>query len=214
MTDFTPLAGKFIVLEGIDGCGKTTQIEAIRSLIPPKMLVVTKEPGGSDLGQAIRGLLLNSKGTYAEPGGMAELLLYAADRAQHVEQIIRPALADGKCVLCDRYTASTYAYQGHGRGMPMLVIKYLSQVTTNGLKADLTLWLDLAPKEAFQRMSCLDRMEQNDLAFFERVSDAFKHLWLNRSGWERIDASLPANEVTELAWGQICKHFKIETAAE
>ena len=123
-----PSRGRFVVLEGIDGCGKTTQLEALGRwlpgsglLAPGAELIITREPGGTALGTALRQLLLHPPGA-AAPEPMAELLLYAADRAQHVEQCIRPALAVGHWVLSDRFSGSTAAYQGYGRGLDLVAI--------------------------------------------------------------------------------------------
>ena len=125
------MSGRFLVLEGIDGCGKTTQIEALRAwlplsglMAPGSRLLVTREPGGTALGQALRALLLHPPAGVA-PCSLCELMLYAADRAQHVEECLRPALAAGDWVLSDRYSGSTAAYQGHGRGLPMATIHQL-----------------------------------------------------------------------------------------
>lgn len=118
------MSGRFLVLEGIDGCGKSTQIEALHAWLPASglmapgaRLVVTREPGGTALGQALRSLLLRPPEA-AAPCSLSELMLYAADRAQHVEKCLRPALAAGDWVLCDRFSGSTAAYQGYGRGLP------------------------------------------------------------------------------------------------
>ena len=149
--------GRFVVLEGIDGCGKSTQIEALRRWLPTSgllatgaELLVTREPGGTALGAALRQLLLHPPGE-AAPEPMAELLLYAADRAQHVEQCIRPALAAGHWVLSDRYSGSTAAYQGYGRGLDLARIGQLEQLATGGLAPDLTLWLELSLAESLRR---------------------------------------------------------------
>jgi len=203
MTNPTPTRGRFIVLEGIDGCGKTTQIEALREwlsgsgLLPPgARVVVSREPGGTALGQALRELLLHPPGE-AAPVPRAELLLYAADRAQHVEIVLRPALERGDWVLCDRFTGSTAAYQGYGRGWPVALLDTLETLTTGTLQADLTLWLDVPLTESCRRRGGQpgDRIEGQGVAFLGRVADGFERLAAQR-GWTPINADLPVDAVT------------------
>ncbi|MFM7269635.1 MAG: dTMP kinase [Cyanobium sp.] len=195
-------AGRLLVLEGIDGCGKTTQLEALATwlpasgLMPPgARLLCTREPGGTPLGRALRELLLHPPEA-ADPCSDSELLLYAADRAQHVSTLIRPALAAGDWVLSDRFSGSTAAYQGHGRGLPLARIALLEQLATGGLEADLTLWLDLPLAESERRRGSrpADRIEGAGAAFLERVSGGFATLARQR-GWNRVDAGRPAAEV-------------------
>lgn len=169
--------GKLIVFEGGEGAGKTTQIESVyhwltSSLQPPYTVKVTREPGGTALGQEIRNLLLGEH----TPSDRAELLLYAADRAQHVAQYIKPALAQGTIVLCDRYTDSTIAYQGYGRGLDLKLIAQLNEIATQGLESDLTLWLDVPAEIGLLRAKNRgkrDRIEQADFAFHQRVHQGF-----------------------------------------
>ena len=195
--------GRFLVLEGIDGCGKTTQLQALADWLPTSglmpagaTLVCTREPGGTELGQALRQLLLHSTGGQA-PHHQAELLLYAADRVQHLAQVIRPALVAGHWVLCDRFTGSTAAYQGHGRGLPLALITQLEAIATGGLQPDLTLWLDLPLELSQQRRQQrqLDRLESAGEPFHQRVAAGFAQLARERQ-WQRIDASAPFDAVT------------------
>ncbi|WP_225867422.1 dTMP kinase [Cyanobium sp. NIES-981] len=197
--------GRFVVLEGIDGCGKTTQLQAVSRwlespeagcLPPDRQLIVTREPGGTPLGLALRELLLHPPGG-AAPGSTAELLLYAADRAQHVERTIRPALAAGHWVLSDRFSGSTAAYQGHGRGLDLALIQQLEAVATAGLQPDLTLWLDLPLAESLRRRGgrAADRIEAEGASFLERVAEGFATL-AGQRGWVRIDAMAPVDRVT------------------
>ena len=195
-------SGRFVVLEGIDGCGKTTQLQALRDWLPGSglmapgaALLVTREPGGTALGQALRQLLLHPPGE-AAPEPTAELLLYAADRAQHVEQTIRPALERGDWVLSDRFAGSTAAYQGHGRGLSMALIGQLEAIATGGLAADLTLWLDVPLAESMRRRGDrpADRMEASGDAFLQRVADGFAALAAQRA-WHRVDASQSPDQV-------------------
>jgi dTMP kinase len=204
----TPPRGRFVVLEGIDGSGKTTQLEALRQwlptsgLLPPgARVVVSREPGGTALGQALRYLLLDPPGE-AAPVPRAELLLYAADRAQHVETVLRPALERGDWVLCDRFTGSTAAYQGYGRGWPLGLIDTLSDIATGGLSADLTLWLDVPLAESCRRRGgqLADRLEGEGVAFLGRVADGFLELAVQR-GWVRIAAGRLVVAVT----GDCCR---------
>ncbi len=191
------------MLEGIDGCGKTTQLEALRQWLPGSglmpagaRLLVSREPGGTALGQALRGLLLHPPEA-AAPCPTAELLLYAADRAQHVQATIRPALEAGDWVLCDRFAGSTAAYQGYGRGLSLALIGQLEAIATGGLRADLTLWLDLPLALSLQRRQgrAADRIEASGEAFLARVADGFSQLAAQR-GWLQLDASAPAPELT------------------
>jgi dTMP kinase len=187
--------GRFLVLEGIDGSGKTTQLEALAAWLPASglmpggsRLLCTREPGGTPLGRALRELLLHPPEA-AAPCPDAELLLYAADRAQHVATVIRPALEAGHWVLSDRFSGSTAAYQGHGRGLALDRITALERLATGGLAADLTLWLDLPLAQSQRRRGGrpADRIEAAGLDFLERVAAGFAHLAQER-GWRRIDA--------------------------
>ncbi len=203
MTNPTPARGRFVVLEGIDGCGKTTQLEALRQWLPGSGLlspgarvVVSREPGGTALGQALRELLLHPPGE-AAPVPRAELLLYAADRAQHVETVLWPALKAGDWVLCDRFTGSTAAYQGYGRGLDLGLINKLSDIAKNCLRADLTLWLDVSLAESCRRRGgqLADRIEGEGVAFLGRVVDGFEAR-AGRWDWTRINANQPVAAVT------------------
>lgn len=185
------MAGKLLVFEGVEGCGKSTQLKRLHAaleqsdrlhqlqrqgLVP--QIVATREPGGTDLGVGLRQLLLGYHGG-APMVSRAELLLYAADRAQHVEEVIKPALARGCWVLCDRYTDSTVAYQGYGRGIDLNLINQLNQMATGGLVPDLTLWLRLDAEAGLVRTrqrGTADRMEQADLGFHQRVQRGFETL--------------------------------------
>jgi dTMP kinase len=213
--------GRFLVLEGIDGCGKTTQLEALSRWLPlsglmdpSARLVVTREPGGTPLGQALRQLLLHPPQA-AAPCGTAELLLYAADRAQHVEQRIRPALEAGDWVLSDRFSGSTAAYQGYGRGLPLELIGRLERIATAGLAVDLTLWLDLPLAESLRRRAARrqDRIEAAGEHFLQRVVDGFSRL-ASQPGWQRIDATLPPEQVTAHCRQLILGRFGIAAIGE
>ena len=196
--------GCFLVLEGIDGCGKTTQLDALAAwlpgsgLLPPgARLLTTREPGGTALGRSLRELLLHAPAEQA-PCPEAELLLYAADRAQHVQCVILPALRAGDWVLSDRHVGSTAAYQGHGRGLDAGLIAQLETIATAGLRPDLTLWLDLPLEQSLARRStrAADRIEAAGAAFLKKVAAGFAAEAAAR-GWQRIAADAPPQQVTQ-----------------
>ena len=192
------MKGKLIVFEGGEGGGKTTQMRQtcqwLRSRIAEKSLpytdaIATREPGGTTLGKSLRQLLLEGEAIQST----TELLLYAADRAQHVEEFLKPYLAQGAIVLCDRFTDSTIAYQGYGRGLNLELIAQLNQIATGGLQSDLTFWLDISAEAGLartQKRGLADRMEQADLAFHQRVLQGFAALYQEYpERITRIDAS-------------------------
>ncbi|MFK8184930.1 MAG: dTMP kinase [Phormidesmis sp.] len=188
------MAGKLIVFEGGEGSGKTTQIQKLRDWLLAQDvfdtlqkqgkvsgLQLTREPGGTALGKDIRQLLLTPRNREQDSQicNNTELLLYAADRAQHVEETIVPWLEAGYWVLCDRFTDSTVAYQGYGRQLDLGLIHQLNQIATGGLKSDLTLWLNVSPDVGLDRMQQrgeADRMEQAGKAFHTRVCGGFEAL--------------------------------------
>jgi len=192
-----PTNGIFITFEGIEGCGKTTQMLHLKNRLMAKGInvVTTLEPGEGPIGQKIREQLLNHHPEPLDP--VAELLLYLADRAQHVTRFITPALQEGKVVLCDRYADSTLAYQGYGRGISLDIIKQLNNFATRRLIPDLTFLLDCPPEVGLKRIKGgLDRMESQDLTFHRRVWDGY--LSIAREVPERIiilDALKPADAV-------------------
>ena len=144
--------GKLITFEGIDGCGKTTQLRLLERVLTSRNIpfVSTREPGGTDLGMTIRAALLNVSRQKVEP--LAELLLYSADRAQHVREVVIPNLEAGMLVLSDRFYDATVAYQGAGRGFDLSLIKQLNDLATGGLKPDITLLFDLDVKAGMERI--------------------------------------------------------------
>ena len=191
--------GSFITLEGIEGAGKTTCMAQVQALLEAagKEVMKTREPGGTDLGEDLRRLLLGHKHT-----GMAEdseLLLMFASRAEHLQRKILPALERGEWVLCDRFTDATYAYQGGGRGIENARIQQLESWVQRGVKPDLTLLLDLPVELGLKRAgkrSAPDRFESEALNFFEKVRDAYLDLANAEPGRIKIiDASLPLEEV-------------------
>ncbi|HEX8354008.1 MAG TPA: dTMP kinase [Pyrinomonadaceae bacterium] len=174
------MASAFITFEGIDGCGKSTQLRMLASelRLRGREVVATREPGGTPLGSRIRQLLLDSE-EQVDP--LAELLLYAADRAQHVRTHVRPALDSGHIVLSDRYADATVAYQGAGRGFPDELVSELVGLATGGLMPHLTLVFDLPVDESQRRQEARrtskgqkqDRLDSEDAAFHTRVRDAY-----------------------------------------
>ena len=165
--------GLFITFEGGDGCGKTTQIKLLDEYLRSKgyKTLLTREPGSKGLGIKLREILLNYDG---EVSPVCESFLFLADRAQHVDCIIKPALEKGVIVLCDRHTDSTVAYQGYGRGLDLEQIQGLNKIATSGLKPDLTIVLDVDVETSQKRVgSEKDRMESAGIEFFERVRNGF-----------------------------------------
>ena len=163
----------FITFEGADGCGKTTQIELLNKYLQQKgfKTLVTREPGAKGLGEKLREILLNYDG---EVSPNCESFLFLADRAQHVDCVIKPALKDGVIVLCDRHTDSTVAYQGYGRQLDIEQIKKLNEIAVNGLKPDLTIVFDIDIETSMQRVGkTKDRMESAGMDFFNRVRNGY-----------------------------------------
>lgn len=163
----------FITFEGADGCGKTTQIELLNEYLYKKgfKTLVTREPGAKGLGEKLREILLNYDG---EVSPNCESFLFLADRAQHVDCVIKPALKDGVIVLCDRHTDSTVAYQGYGRQLDIEQIKKLNEIAVNGLKPDLTIVFDIDIETSMQRVGkTKDRMESAGIDFFNRVRNGY-----------------------------------------
>ena len=163
----------FFTFEGADGCGKTTQIELLNKYLQEKgfKTLVTREPGAKGLGEKLREILLNYDG---EVSPNCESFLFLADRAQHVDCVIKPALKDGVIVLCDRHTDSTVAYQGYGRQLDIEQIKKLNEIAVNGLKPDLTIVFDIDIETSMQRVGkTKDRMESAGMDFFNRVRNGY-----------------------------------------
>ena len=170
------MTGKFITIEGSEGVGKSSNIAFIENYLldAGKDVLLTREPGGTELGESIRKLLLDAKNTAMCSD--TELLLMFAARAQHLDEVIRPALAVGKWVICDRFTDATYAYQGGGRGIDKSRIATLEHWVQNELQPDITVLLDMPVAVGLERASkrsAPDRFEQEKLAFFERVRSTY-----------------------------------------
>ena len=193
------MQGKFITVEGIEGVGKTTNMEFIHQqlLASGKDVVVTREPGGTLLGEAIRGLLLDPR--YTGMDSTCELQLMFAARAEHLARVVRPALQRGQWVLCDRFTDATYAYQGGGRGIDKSVIARLEALVQGDFRPDMTLLLDVPVEVGLARAGQrgeLDRFEQEKMEFFERVRAAYLAMADEYPQRYRvIDASQPLEQV-------------------
>ena len=183
---------KFITLEGGEGAGKSTSRDFIVSLFEAQNIpfIQTREPGGTPIGETLRDVLLSKEGT--APSVTAELLMVFAARAQHLHEVIEPALRDGKWVLCDRFTDATYAYQGYGRGFELGQIEALETLVQRGRHPDLTLLFDIDPRlgmtRARQRAE-LDRFEEEHVEFFDRVREGYLTRAKNEARFRVIDAS-------------------------
>ena len=208
------MKGKFIVIEGIDGCGKTTQISEISSWLPnsglmkkKSKLITTREPGGSLLGKKLRRLILdNNKDN--KPSSLAELLLYSADRAEHVSKIIKPALRNENWVISDRFADSTLAYQSYGRKLNLDTIKNIESIVCQGESPDLTIFLEISPEESiFRRKNEVpDRMEAEGIKFLEKVNEGFKII-AKEKNWKVISASQNIKAVSNQIKETLMKSF-------
>lgn len=205
--------GKFITLEGGEGAGKSTSRAHIIELLAINDIpfIQTREPGGTALGESLREMLLAT--TSIPPSVETELLLVFAARAQHLHEVIEPALAEGTWVLCDRFTDATYAYQGYGRGFDLSIISMLEGIVQKGRQPDLTLLFDLDPEVGIERArnrAALDRFELEQLEFFHRVREGYLSRAKALERFEVIDASLPREEVQKMLNGAI-ERFLRET---
>jgi dTMP kinase len=172
------MSGLFITFEGADGCGKSTQLRLLAEYLEEKgvSVVRTREPGGCPVSERIREILLD---TGSEMDGLTEALLYAAARAAHVRQVIRPALDAGYVVLCDRFIHSSLAYQGCGRQLGEELVRQINAPAVEGCLPDVTVFINIPPEKAFERMNehkVHDRLESEDMAFHRRVFDGFTRL--------------------------------------
>lgn len=189
----------FITLEGTEGVGKSTALNYIQDYLAQHQVpyITTREPGGTPLAERIRHLLLDKDAE--KMSDHTELLLMFAARAQHLQQVIKPALAAKKWVLCDRFTDATYAYQGGGRGLPMAEISQLETLVQAELRPTLTLWLDAPVELGLSRAAArqqLDRFEQEKAVFFDKVRAVYRQrAAAEPQRFRRIDASLPLADV-------------------
>ena len=211
------MKGKFIVIEGIDGCGKTTQIEKLSKWLPKSgllakdsQLITTREPGGSLLGRKLRGLILD-KNENINPSSLTELLLYSADRAEHVSKIISPALKNNNWVISDRFSDSTLAYQGYGRKINLEIIKNIESIVCQGEYPDLTFFLEISPEESILRRKneIPDRIESEGIRFLEKVNEGFK-LIAKEKNWKVISASQNVKTISNQIKETLLSSFSIK----
>jgi dTMP kinase len=193
------LPGLFITLEGPEGAGKTTQLKLLSKFLDEQNVahVITRDPGGTSIGKPIRRILLDSKSNIHP---VAELLLYEADRAQNVSEIILPALKEGKVVFCDRYIDSTIAYQGYGRQLDFKLIEQLNEIAAQNLKPELTILFDIESSAGLARLhpSGHDRLEKEALEFHLKVRSGYLELARQQpERWRIIDAAGPMSAVQE-----------------
>ena len=210
------MEGKFIVLEGIDGSGKTTQINELSKWLPKSglikgnaSLIKTREPGGSILGREIRDMILNNN-KFDSPSILTELLLYSADRAEHISKVILPALQNGNWIISDRFSGSTLAYQGYGREINIDIIKKLENIVCQNIKPDITFFLEISPEESIYRRQnkVADRIESEGLDFLKRVNHGFKLIALEND-WEIIKASEDLNAISKKIQTSLINKFSL-----
>jgi dTMP kinase len=198
-------SNRFITFEGIEGSGKSTQVDRAAEYLEGRgvEVMVTREPGGTRIGNTLRSVLLDP--AHVDMAPLTELLIVFAARAQHIEEVIQPALQEGKVVLCDRYEDSTLAYQGFGRGIPLETIRLLSSLTTTGVKPALTFLLDLPVEEGLGRAhsrnengeaSGEERLDREEVDFHRRVREGYRQLAEDHPGRFRVlNALLPKDKV-------------------
>lgn len=207
------MRGIFITMEGPDGSGKTTQIELLKKYLEDKGydIVITREPGGTKISEAIREIILNTE--YQEMSHMTELLLYAAARAQLVNQVIKPALEEGKAVICDRFVESSAVYQGIGRGLGVDTVYKVNNYALGGIVPMLTIFMDLDAEDGIKRkknQTALDRMEMEDLSFHKRVVEGYRQLaQLYPERIYPVDALLPVDTIHTMIVEEVEKRMSM-----
>ncbi len=203
--------GFFITFEGPEGSGKSTQIRRLSKRLEKtgQDFIMTKEPGGTPASDAIREVILDPE-LRIDP--LSEFLLYSASRAQHVEEVIRPALDAGKLVVSDRFAGASVAYQGYGRGLELSFIRELTERVTSGIYPDLTLLLDMEPERGLERVAKRgqkDRLEQADLSFHQEVRRGFLEQAKADESWVVLDAEQAEEVLAEVTWQTVKEHLKV-----
>ena len=202
--------GLFITFEGIEGCGKTTQANYLYKhlLNNGADVLLTREPGGTDLGVNIRRLILDSSSIYP----ITELFLFLADRNQHVNEIIKPVLQRGAIVICDRYYHSTYAYQASGRNAGIDVVKKINDISIEGLKPDITFLIDIPVEIGFSRKKALnlglDRIEREDFDFHNNIRNAYLKIAKDEKMIIVVDGMKKRNEIKDIILNHLLEKFK------
>ncbi len=195
----------FITFEGGEGCGKSTQARALWKKLCQQNIstLLTRDPGGTAPGNEIRKTLKRKQRGSISP--QAELLLFAASRAQLVSEVIQPALEEGKVIICDRFAHSTLVYQGYGRGLDLTIVEMVNNLATQNLKPDLTILLDIPPEQGLARKRGLkDRFELEDLSFHRRVREGYlKAAAAEPNRWLVIEATLPKNKIAKIIWEKV-----------
>ena len=208
--------GFFITFEGPEGAGKTTQIRRLGERLTAcgEEPLITREPGGTPAADAIRRVVLEPTFTI---GPLAEFLLYSASRAQHVDEVIKPALQRGDLVISDRFAGASVAYQGFGRGLELSFITALNERVTGGVRPDLTLLLDLEPEAGLTRVAGRgqkDRLERADLAFHRRVRQGFLAQAREDARWVVLDASVDEATLAERVWAVVEERLNVKRGEE
>lgn len=194
------MTGRLIVFEGADGCGKSTQAARLAARLGGAVL--TREPGGTSVGERLRALLIDPATVALEP--RAEALMMAAARAQHVAQLIGPALAEGRDVVVDRFSHSSLAYQGYGRGLPLDDLAWLSGFATGGRWPDVVVLLEVSAELAAGRLGPADRFEAEGGGFHQRVADGYRAMAAaDPARWRVVDGSGSIGEVADLVWAAV-----------
>lgn len=201
--------GYFFTFEGIDGCGKSTQIAKVAEALTAQGVkcIVTREPGGGDISERIREIILAPQ--YVQMTNATELLLYLASRAQHVSDVIKPALDSGAVVLCDRFSEATFAYQGYGRGLNVDFLHKANDFACAGIEPDLTFIFDITVAESIARLEMIgkgkDRLESAGGEFFERVRQGYLESAGKNKKIVLLDGAKSVEELTELVMQKIKK---------
>lgn len=202
------MKGVFIAFEGIDGCGKSTQLRALSERLQAHGIepIIVREPGGTPVGEQIRQILLE-RPLEMEP--MTELLLYEASRSELTRTVLRPALEAGRVVLADRFAMASLAYQGYGRGLDLTLVHKFNTIATAGIEPSMTVILDVPVEVAFARKSrAFDRLERAGPQFHERVRQGYRELAQQTPGSLLLDGTRPASELAEQIWKAVQSLFR------